>query len=276
MRSKDDAFCADLRLLLWLVQQFRQPSPGQCLLFKARCLSFIFYPQSDTLGSMTSPGAGVGQSWKLCVTPTAHVYCALHNRGPMGRTGTRTRGLALAAMRPESCQGRGFPLALTALGPGEQGLELGVLLAWPGLGPVCCYCRPPQALMPMQAGFLWPSPRGSHGDCTGTAWERRGDGMGTARAVTRPGLDVPGQGIWQLAMSNSVRVSCWWLHQTLSLCSVPTPGFGFIDPERNTAAMAIQLPSWGFPVVAGDKSPRCRVSAQFCPLLSRGPLLCGA
>lgn len=130
--------------------------------------------------------------------------------------------------------------------------------------------------MPMQAGFLWPSPRGCHGDCTGTAWGRPGDGMGTARAVTRPGLDVPGQGIWQPAVSNSARVSCWWLHRTPPLCSVPTPGFGFIHPERNTAAMAMQLSSWGFPVVAGDKSPRCRVSAQSHPLLSRGPLPCGA
>lgn len=201
-----------------------------------------------------------------------------HNRGPMGRTGTCTRGLALSAMRPESCQGRGFPLALAALGlggagPGARGPPG---LAWPGLASVGRYCHPPQALMSMQAGFLWPSPRGSHGDCTGTAWGWRGDGMGTACAVTRPGLDVPGQGIWQPAMSNSERVSCWWLHQTPLLCSIPTPGFGFIDPERNTAAMAMQVSSWGFPVVAGDKSPRCRGSAQSCPLLSRGHLLCGA
>lgn len=44
------------------------------------------------------------------------------------------------------------------------------------------------------------------------------------------------------------------LLQALWLCTVPSVGFGFIDPGMNTTAMAMQLSSWGFPAFIAKES----------------------
>lgn len=56
-------------------------SPGQGLLFKARCLSFsFFYPKSDILANVTG-------SWKLCYLSQPHVPCACTATAPQAGWG---------------------------------------------------------------------------------------------------------------------------------------------------------------------------------------------
>lgn len=113
---------------------------------------------------------------------------------------------------PKAARAAGAPrpgcLGTWGAGPGARG-HLGLArLPWlPLLSPSPWRRCPPQALMPLQAWFLWLSPRGWRGDgmCgdgTGTAWGCHGDSM------CCPGLDVAGQGTWQTAVSRSARGSC--------------------------------------------------------------------